>query len=271
MHQPLVDASLSTPFTPPRHTLGSHIVVLGYPRSGTERLWSLLAGHPSLACSAGTELIPLCDQAASTWRAAEASGSTLSTLAAASVRAMAGSLITITKSRAGRDRWCEVSTAPARAARTFLQLYPDTQVICLHRDCTGFVRAATAGAAGRPGGPVFGAFAAAHPRNPLAAAAAYWCDRTEQLLALERDKSGVCRRVRCEDLAAGPAEEDRVLGFLGLARPRPGAGGATAHEGRATAGELGSSPSDHAAVTRRIPAPLLERVSRLHAELGYLR
>jgi hypothetical protein len=221
MHQPMVDVAAWTLFTPPEPSPRSHIIVLAYPQSGADRLWSLLAGHPALACTAGTELIPLCDQAARTWRTAEAAGSTLSTLAAASVRAMAGSLITIIKSRAGRERWCEISTAPAQSVRTFLQLYPDTRVICLHRDCADFISSATDGCTRGPSGPAFGAFAAAHPGNPVAAAAACWRDRTEQLLVLERAKAGQCHRVRYEDLRSSPAEEERVLGFLGL-RPEPG-------------------------------------------------
>jgi hypothetical protein len=216
MHQPMVDVAAWTLFTPPGPSPGSHIIVLAYPQSGADRLWSLLDGHPALACTAGTELIPLCDQAARTWRTAEAAGSTLSTLAAASVRAMAGSLITVIKSRAARERWCEISTAPAQSVRTFLQLYPDTRVICLHRNCADFISSVTHGGARGPGGPAFGAFATAHPGNPVAAAAAYWRDRTEQLLALERAEASQCLRVRYEDLASSPADEERVLGFLGL-------------------------------------------------------
>jgi hypothetical protein len=265
MYQPLVDAATWTLFTPPGPSPGSHIVVLAYPQSGADRLWSLLAGHPSLACTAGTELIPLCDQAASTWRTAEASGSTLSALAAASVRAMAGSLITVARSQAGRERWCEICTAPAQSARTFLQLYPDTRVICLHRNCADFICSAAPGSARRSGGQAFGAFAAAHPGNPVAAAAAYWSFRTEQLLALEQDKAGQCLRVRYEDLVCGPAEEEHVLGFLGLRRAaaglRPGPAGAGARPD--------IPPGQHAAIARRIRPPLLDQVNRLHAELGY--
>ncbi len=233
MHQPMVDVAAWTLFTPPEPSPGSHIIVLAYPQSGADRLWSLLAGHPALACTAGTDLIPLCDQAARTWRTAEAAGSTLSTLAAASVRAMAGSLITVIKSRAGRERWCEISSAPAQSVRTFLQLYPDTRVICLHRNCADFISSATHGSARGPGGPAFGSFAAAHPGNPVAAAAAFWHDRTEHLLALEGDKAGQCHRVRHEDLASSPAEEDRVLGFLGLRLPAPGLRPGRRHQAQA--------------------------------------
>ncbi len=308
MHQPRVDLAASTMLAPRGRSPGSHIVVLAYPHSGADRLWALLAGHPSLACTAGTELVPLCDQAASSWRMAEASGSTLSALAAASVRAMTGSLITIIRSQAGRDRWCEICTAPARSARTFLQLYPDTRVIALHRNCADVISAATRDCSRGPGGPGFGTFAAAHPGNPVAAAAAYWCARTEQLLDLERDKAGQCRRVRYEDLVARPAEEQRLLGFLGLRREGPGLlPGQGSDRGAAPSGDTGLSPAgdslspvdgnalgprregpgllpgragggappaelpprQQAAIALRIPAPLLEQVNPLHTELGY--
>ena len=257
MYQPLAGAAAWTLFAPACPSPVSHVIVLAYPQSGADRLWSILAGHPSLACTAGTELIPLCDQAASTWRTAEASGSTLSPLAAASVRAMAGSLITVARSRAGRDRWCEVCTAPAQSARTFLQLYPDTGVICLHRNCADFIRAATPGGAQRVGGQAFGAFAAAHPGHPVAAAAAYWSSRTEQLLALERDKAGQCLRVRYEDLASGPAEEEHVLGFLGLRRPAPAPGPVRPARGR----DRTSRPARRSDRTSR-PARRSDRTSR---------
>ena len=258
-----IDAAAWTLLAPAEPGPGSHIIVLTYAQSGAERLSTLLAGHSSLACTAGTGVIPLCEQAASTWRTAEASGSTLSTLAAASIRAMAGSMISVIKSRTGRQRWCEISTAPAQSARTFLQIYPETQIVCFHRSCADFVHSAIRGLSWGLGGPAFATFAAAHPGNPVAAAAAYWHACTEPLLALERDQVGHCQRVRYEDLASHPAESDRIHAFLGLRKEadrgradgdayasRAGRGGDGARASGGTDGARASGGADGARPSR---------------------
>lgn len=203
MYQPTIDATAWTVLAPPKPVRGSHIIVLTHAQPAVERISGLLTGHPSLACTAGSGVLQLCEQAASTWRAAERTGSSLSTLAAASVRALTGSLISVIKSQEGRERWCEISTASARAARTFLAVYPETKIVCLHRNCADVVPALVQ-----------------HEHadsEPVAAAAAQWQARTESMLALERDHAGQCLGVRYEDLTS-PAAETGLLSFLGLAR-----------------------------------------------------
>jgi hypothetical protein len=193
MYQPTIDATtwtlLTEPLPPPRPAAAEPIIVLTYPQSGSERLSAVLAGNRSLACTAGTGILGLCEQAASTWRGAERTGSTLSALGASSVRAMAGTLISMIKSQQGAQRWCETSTAPPRVTRTFLRLYPGTKIICFHRSCPGYVAA---------------------NRDDPAAAAAQWRDHTEPLLDLERDHAGQCLRVRYEDLAVSSGAAARI-------------------------------------------------------------
>jgi len=260
MYQPTFDATaLSLLDQPEPPVCGSHILVLTYAQSGAERLGGLLAGHPSLACTTETGVIPLCEQAASTWRTAEGSGGALSTLATASVRAMAGSVISVIKSRAGRPRWCEISTAPAPSVRTFLQIYPETRIVCFHRDCADFVAAASRRRPRDLGGPALAAFSAAYPGNRVAALAAYWHACTQALLTLERDQAGQCRRVRYEDLAGQPAEARRICRFLGLPAETGGIRGPVA-PGPAAPG-----------VGLSLPAPLLGQVNQLQAVLGYPR
>jgi hypothetical protein len=246
MHQPTIDATTWTLLTEPlplrRPDRGAPIIVLTYPRSGSERLGGLLAGQHALACTSGTGILGLCEQAASTWRSAERTGSTLSALGAASVRAMAGTMIAMIKSQQGALRWCETSTAPPRAARTFLQLYPETKIICFHRSCHGFI-------------------AAAGNRDEPMAAAGQWLAHTEPLLDLERGHPGQCLRVRYEDLAAGPGAAAVVLAFLVLDRRR---GGHVPMD----AGQP-CVPVPDGLAGARIGAALLAKVNRLHAELGY--
>lgn len=75
-------------------TRNAPVVVLSYPYSGAERWWSLLAPHPELACTLGTGLLPLCEQAAASWRLTDGKANgPLSPLAVASIRALATSII----------------------------------------------------------------------------------------------------------------------------------------------------------------------------------
>jgi sulfotransferase family protein len=284
MYQPTLNATTLTLLAPAEPSAGSHIIVLTCSHSGVERLGNLLAEDSSVVCTAGSGVIPLCAQAASTWRMAEDSGGDLSTLAAASVRAMAGSVISVIKSRSGRQRWCEISTAPAVSVRTFLQLYPETKIICFYRDCADFIGSALQNYPHGLRGPAFAAFAAfaaAHPGNPVATAAAYWHACTGPILSLERDQPGRCQRVRYEDLTGGQAEAERICAFLGLRhetggvqrtrrRPDPSvvadnaAGTMASHETAGTA-----SPDAMLAAADQIPLTLLGQVNRLQEMLGY--
>jgi hypothetical protein len=254
MYQPTIDATAWTLLAPSKPLRGSHIIVLTYAQSGAERLAALLTGQPSLACTAGTGVLPLCEQAATAWRGAERTGSSLSTLAAASVRAMTGGLISVIKSQEGRERWCEISTAPARSARTFMAIYPETKVVCFHRNCADYIYESVQGDRGELAGTV-------------ATAASHWQTRTESLLAFEADHAGQCLRVRYEDLVAGPATTAGLLAFLGLERP------AVATRLPVGVGVVGAGggvgAGDGAVLAGRLDAPLLAKVNGLHAELRY--
>jgi len=277
MYQPTINATALALLAPSKPIVGSHVIVLAHGQPEAQRIGALLTGQPSLACTAGTGVLQLCEQAASTWRGAQRTGSTLSMLAASSVRALTGSLISVITSQEGRPRWCEVSTAPARSARTFLELYPETKVICLHRNCADVVHESVPGGplhegrlpVGRGTGPgVHGVRGAGgecgEVGDPMAGVASHWQVRTESLLALERDHAAQCLRVRYEDLVASPATAAGILSFLGLDR-RPGLD---------WPGPAESGPEvrhqDAALLAARIGSPLLEQINRLHAELHYL-
>ena len=277
--QPALSAQSAVPFPglaqpgrvragPSRPGPGASVIVLADPPSGGERLGALLAGNPALACTAGTGILELCEQAANTWRGAERTGSTLSALGAASVRAMAGTMLATIKSQQGAQRWCETFAGPPRSTGTFLQLYPATKIICLHRGCLGYLGCLAAG----DGRPCPAADAAG---DELAAATDRWRARTEALLELERDRPGRCLRVRYEDLAAYPDAAAGVLAFLGLDHD---AGGQD-HRRAAESGPPGPSPPVAALpgrwssgawpLGRWAGAALLGEINRLHAELGY--
>jgi hypothetical protein len=250
------------------------VIILGYPHSGAARLLSLLSDSTTLACTSGTGLLPLVDLAAAVWRRTEerdAGSGQISALAAASIRAMIGALLTQILASAGRDRWCEFAVASEEAAGTFLSLYPAARFVCLHRCFSDVARTAIQASPWGLAGPGYAPFLAAYPGNTLAALATWWAARTSALLAFEQDHPHECLRIRYEDLAADqPGTASTMASFLGLratetqAARRPGClpvAGATAEP--AVAGlEL---PIPEAL----LPPALLAQVNDLLKRLGY--
>jgi Sulfotransferase family len=202
------------------------VVVLALAYSGASTLRAMLDGHPALACTSGTGLLPLCEQAMATWRNADARPTGLpSALARSSTRALAATVITSILAREGKPRWCEVAVANPEAAEAFLQLYPETQFLCMYRACPGVIRAALDASPWGITDPVFAPFVRAHPVSTVAGLTAYWVMHTRSLLAFEHAHPRACLRVRFEDLVDDqPQAEDRVMAFLG-AGPTDGRAG----------------------------------------------
>ena len=199
--------------------------MLTYQHAGAERLRSLLTRDPDLACTYGTGILPLCDAAAATWRSVEgrSADAALSRLAATSIRALTMPVITSVLARQGGRRWCEFAHAPPRLAETFLQLYPQTKVLCLHRSCVDVIDTAIHAEPWGLSGPGYAPFTAAYPASTVAALTAYWNGITAQLIAFEESHPEACRRVRFEDLA-GDRYPDDLSAFLGIEAPRPRSG-----------------------------------------------
>jgi hypothetical protein len=248
------------------------VIVLTYAHAGSERLQHRLASRSTLACTSGTGLLPLLEQAATTWRGIDGHGGPLSPLAASSLRAMADAMITSILFRTGETRWCEIAQAPAMYAGTFLKLYDTAKFVCLHRNCPDVIRA---GVQANPWGLAdspFGPFAAAYPGSSVAAIAAYWAAFTESLLEFEAAHPRACHRVRYEDLVDDPHDvTDRISAFLGLGpddAPAPGRPGDDA----VPAGTRDLAPDAGSRVpTSKIPQPLEARVNELLVRLGYPR
>jgi Sulfotransferase family len=255
------------------------VVVLACAYSGVERLEHLLADCTALACTSGTGLLPLCAEAADTWQRVDGRAGPLSSLAASSLRALAGNMITVILARSGGSRWCEISFTPPAVAETFLRLYPETRFLCWHRDSQDVIRAGVQanpwGLAGRGLAP----FVAAYPGSSAAAMAAYWAERTEALLHFEDAHPDHCHRVRYEHVARHPDQAaTEISAFLGLDAAAPLAGPIAGRLARvldngAPAGQGGGGqhtesaglqlPADH------LPEALAEQVNGLQARLGY--
>jgi Sulfotransferase family len=269
---------------PPSSSAGpGPIVILGYPHSGIARLQRIVADCPGLACTSGTGLLPLCEQAIAAWRKIDDRSGQQSSLALASVRAMADSMITAILVRAGGSRWCEICVARASCAHTFLRLYPAARFLCLHRSCPDVIRSAILASPWGLVGTPFTSFASAYPASPAAAVAAWWAACTEPLLDFEQAHPGACHRVRHDEMISQPGQAAAdVLAFLGItpggpAAPswmtgepepdtQPTAGGTTA-DGTTAGGTTGDDQVRP--VVEQIPPPLREQVSKLQARIGY--
>lgn len=248
----------------------SPVIVLAYSFSGSQRIGRLLSESGALACTSGTGLLPLCENAAETWRVVDNRDGPPSALAISSIRALAGSMITVILARTGRSRWCEISFSLPTAAETFLRLYPGTRFICLHRSCPDVIRA---GIEANPWGlrdTSIGQFAAAYPGSNAAAVAAYWAERTESLLRFEAAHPAACLRVSYETLASQPGQvAEAIFTFLDLTPgspdiPSPGADAVAVPTERAD-----PQVRDTPALASYIPAPLQQAVNRLQDRLGY--
>jgi hypothetical protein len=193
------------------------VIVLAPLYSGASTLRSLLEGHPDLACTTGTGVLPLCEQAMLAWGNADGRpGLPPSSLARTTTRALMASVITSILIREGKPRWCEVAAANPEAAGAFLQLYPGTRFLCLYRACPGFIRAALDASPWGLTDPVFAPFTRAYPAS-TASLTACWVTQASGLLAFEQAHPGECLRVRYEDLTGDqPEAAQRVTSFLGL-------------------------------------------------------
>jgi hypothetical protein len=244
------------------------VIVLTFAHAGAESLRSLLSTVPDLECTSGTGMIPLCEQAAITWRQVEArAGEVLSPLATASIRAMAASAITVILSRAGKRRWCEFAFAAPSSAQAFLQLFPGTQFLCLHRACADVIYAALHATEWGLAGAAFAPFTAAYPASTVEALAAYWAAHTQQLIAFEESHPAICQRIRCEDLVADPhTAASGIFAFLTPEQHDPGQSWTDADA--LTAGP--DAPGRGAQLPAgQIPPPLLRQINLMHARLGY--
>jgi len=245
----------------------STLIVLTYQHAGAERLRSLLTRDPDLACTKGTGILPLCDSAAATWRGVEgrSADAALSRLAASSIRALTMPVITSVLARQGGRRWCEFAHAPPRVAETFLQLYPQTRVLCLHRSCVDVIDTAIHAEPWGLSDPGYASFTAAYPASTVAALTAYWNAFTAQLIAFEELHPDTCRRVRYEDLADGQYPGD-LFAFLGMEAPRPGlADLMSPDDAKPALGRAGRAPFP----ADQIPAQVLAQADNLGRKLGY--
>lgn len=252
-----------------RSSRNAPVIVVGYAGSGAARLQSALSGFPELACTQQTGIVPLCHQALTAWQAADDRTEGMSPLAAASVRALCGGLVTAILARLGGTRWCEFTSAPPAAARTFARLYPGARFLIVYRRADMTMRAIAGGSHWGLAGQEFAPFVSAHPANPVAALAGYWATHTTRQLEFEQESSGACLRVRFEDLTANAAQTlPDISDFLALEGAHLSPSFSHDDERDRQAGP-GAPDATAGFPLDQIPGPLLAQINDLHRGLGY--
>lgn len=243
------------------------VIALTYGHAGARHLQGLLRDQPELAATTATGLLAACHQAASAWRAAERRPEgPLSSLARTSIKAMASAMIITITSRAGRPRWFEIAAAEPSAAQTFLDLFPGTRFVCMHRACQDVIYATLQASPWGLADQGYAPYTISYPGSTIAALAAWWTDHAGSILAFELEHPAACMRLRYEDLATDPALTGRQLReYLGLREvPSPSE----------QPGETQQRPADTPGCgtdlpNSRIPPGLLAQVNDLHRQLGY--
>jgi hypothetical protein len=246
------------------------IIVLSFAYAGADRVQHALAAGSRLACTSGTGILPQCAVAAETWRRIEGQpGTAISSLAVAAIRGLVTAQITAILAGSGQDRWCELATASPGAAEAFLQVFPQARFVCAHRACLDVVRVGVRANPWGLHGQALTPFLLTYPGNSVAALAAYWATSAEQLLAFERSSRQATHRLRYEDVTT---QHDQALTAvrtaLELDRTEAGDRLPAPPAWLAKSGDE-PAPPDAKVPAEMIPEPLRQRVSRLHAELGY--
>jgi Sulfotransferase family len=247
------------------------VILLSYAHSGAPRVQDLLAAGTGLACTAGTGIIPLCALAAETWRRVERRDEyVMSRLAAAAVRGLVTTQVTVILADTGKTRWCELATADPSTVQRFLEIFPQAVFVCVHRKCLEVIRAGVAASPWGLHGQGLGHYLLSYPGNSVAALAAHWASATEELLEFESANPLITRRIRYEDATAQHVQALTTLReWLGLDSGRD-----EAFLEQVTSPEPGSVSTASATnqpeiPLEMIPPPLRQRISRLYAELGY--
>jgi protein-tyrosine sulfotransferase len=245
------------------------IIVLTGAHCGTALISRLLSAHAELACTTGSGVLPLCEQAAGTWRRVDHRDGSLSRIAVTAIRAHVSAMIAVILAQDGGQRWCDISFGSPTAAENFLQLYPGTQFICMHRNCLDVIRVAVAASPWGLANTSFAPFAAAYPGSSAAAVAAHWVERTGSMLSFEEAHPAACRRVRYEDLTGRHEKEAQdIFAFLNLAPGGAIRSGLPLAMDPASDGQ-GGFLADARIPFGYLPPPLTERVNKLQASLGY--
>jgi|HubBroStandDraft_1064217.scaffolds.fasta_scaffold45077_2 hypothetical protein len=250
-------------------SLRGPLLIVAQAHPAARYLRSLISADGTLACTEGAGLLPLCDRAVTAWRLVEGRPGPPSALAIRSVRSLVSTMRVVVLSRFGGQEWCEISTASAQAAETFLCLYPHARIACLYCHVSGITDAQA-----RPGGPPATIAESVNGsriwlKDDELSRCNYWVLSAHAMLAFEQRFAANCRRFRYEDFIDRPhsslAELQEFFELPG--RPRPADG-----ESDLAVPIPDYRPDDQAHPDTRpdeLPPELSDEVQRLLAVLDY--
>lgn len=245
-------------------------MVLSYLHSGGRWVQEALAAGAAMACTSATGVIPLCLAAAEVWQRIEGQqGRGMSRLARSTIRAMATAQVTSILASEGQRRWCELAVAAPSGAQPFLEVFPQAAFVCVHRSSLEVVRSVVQANPWGMQGQGLGQYLLSYPGNSVAAVASYWARSTEDLLSFEAANPQAARRVRYEDLTAGPGALTALRTSLGLSGDGRGVMLPGPPYPAGSADPPGPSAAGPGVPLWMLPGPLRDRVNRLHAVLGY--
>lgn len=208
-------------------TEGSHpIFVLCYARSGSTLMRYALDTHPQVVCPPELHLLLAAKQLAWVFEHTAAVPGTdeqtsdSKTYAIDRVRETVSSIMEDHAARAGKRVWAEKSVSSVDHVDLLEQLYPQSRLVCLHRQAPDVMASCAQAAQRRQGLFGFEPFVAATTNNPVDGLADYWIDKTRRLLDIEEKTANPCLRIRYEDLVGDPSNLlETLFGFLDLPTP----------------------------------------------------
>lgn len=250
-------------------------------RSGSTLLRFLVDAHPDMACPPETDVALVARRTLLSATALYGPGAASDPAVLDLARRTVEELLAPFVAAAGAARWCDKSLTNADHLGTLAAVWPDAHFVLLHRHCMDVVASAVEASPWGLTGYGLEAYAATNPSNSVAALSRYWVDRTTQLLDFESRHPDRCLRLTYEDLVADPETAMARVWALLEVDPLPDAATAAfraPHVGTGSGDfkiwytdriEPGSVGRGRRVPAHLVPAPMLDIVNRLLAQLGY--
>jgi hypothetical protein len=183
-----------------------------------------------------------------------------------------------------RKRWCDKSLSNIEYTSLLCRLFPDAQFLSIYRQCRDVIASALEASPWGLMGYGFEPYARETPANQVLALARYWADRTELGLAFERQHPNNCLGVKYEALVTYTDPTlSKLFGFLQLPYSEDAFTDEHLFHIEPTLGpedyKIGLATSVYSSSVGRgeaipledlIPDQLLERITYLEQQLGYL-
>ncbi|BBL71145.1 sulfotransferase [Methylogaea oryzae] len=200
----------------------SPLFILSCERSGSTLLRYIVDTHPQIACPGHLYLGRLCQSLeGALWPTL---GQTLpgmddgekAAAVAAEIRRIVGGMMSRYADAKGKSLWCEKTPMNLDYLDVIRRAFAQARYVCLYRHCMDVVHSCVGLSAYRYL-PEHIPYVQRHPDNIVVAMMSNWIDKTERLLAFERQNPGGCHRLRYESLVCDtPAALEGLFGFLAV-------------------------------------------------------